>query len=252
MFIFLFSLIAFVIGSEEVGRAQELKQGFYPDGKLRYKGYFEDDRPIGKMTRYYPEGAVKAEMNYRGDTVDAILYDKQGTYKMVGQFVNRKKTGLWKYYKGEILLQQEEYKDNRLDGTVIRYYDSGKVAETKSWEKGVMSGDWKAYYDNGKLRISAVFLEGKLNGPIASFDYEGRLAAEGEYLNDLKEGSWKYYRNGELQYTRSYRQGIPENKEEVEREESRRLDELIRSGKKIPDPAVFADDPENYMRLIAE
>ena len=40
-----------------------------------------------------------------------------------------------------------------------------------------------------------------------------------------------------------------EDAAEEETEESRKLDEMMISGKEIPDPAVFADDPEAYMRL---
>lgn len=230
--------------------AQELKEGYYPDGKIRYRGYFVQGQPQGQLTRYYPDGKVKAVLDHQGNEVTAVLYSQDGLYTTEGVYINRKKEGMWKYQKEKKLLMTEEYRNNQLEGTVTRYYPSGQVAEIRQWKEGVPSGRWRLYYDNGKPRMEAVFVAGKLDGKMTSYEYDGTLAAEGMYRKDLKEGEWKYYDpQKKMEYSRIYHAGVPENAEELENAESRRLDTLLNAAKKIPDPALFTDDPEAYIKL---
>lgn len=230
--------------------AQELRTGTYPDGSVRYKGYFLNNEPVGEMLRYYPDGKLQAKMEYKGDTVKALLYSKDGAYTSSGMYVNKLKDGVWKYRKGEHLLIQESYRNNILEGARVVYFTSGKTAESQVWDKGKPEGEWSQYYKDGQLRLQSSYKVGKLNGLVRRYGPEGNLRATGEYRNDRKEGKWLFYdEQGKLLKEKVYHKGIAEGALEEEMEESRRLDELVRSGTKIPDPAVFADDPESYMRL---
>lgn len=245
IFLFLFFILAV-----QVLFAQELKEGRYPDGKLRYKGYFRNGKPDGEVTHYYPDGKVKAVMKHRGEIVEAVLYSKDGEFTTSGRYIGQKRDGIWEYHRGSRLLLREEYEKNQLNGAVTRYYATGEVAEVKNWKAGVLSGVWKLFYDNEKLRMEVTFANGRLNGPMKSYAYDGVLVAEGKYDNGLKEGIWRFYNPGEKsERTLKYHRGVAENEEEEELEESRELDALLDSGKKIPDPALFTDDPESYMKL---
>lgn len=53
--------------------SREWRKGTYPDGTLRYEGYFEAGKPAGEMKRYYPDGKLQARMEYCGDTAEAVL-----------------------------------------------------------------------------------------------------------------------------------------------------------------------------------
>lgn len=249
--IFIFQFIFFFFCCVEGSWAQELRTGTYPDGTLRYKGYFVDGKPTGKIVRYNPDGKIKAEMNYRGDTVEVVLYSKDGAYKSQGKYVNQKKCGTWEHKKDEHILMREEYRDNYLHGKSFRYDASGKLIEEKGWLNGKADGKWNLYYEEGPLRMQAVFITGKLEGAVKSYGRDGKLRVEGNYKNNLKEGIWAFYDvTGELLKKQVYHAGISEQAEEEEIEENRKLDELLLAGQKIPDPAVFADDPEAYMRLM--
>ena len=106
------------------------------------------------------------------------------------------------------------------------------------------------YYENGQLRLQACYHLGKIDGEVRSYDQKGVLRVQGKYRNDRKEGKWEFYdEKGELLKVKIYHNGVAEDAAEEETEESRKLDEMMISGKEIPDPAVFADDPEAYMRL---
>ena len=51
---------------ESRGQEAEWRKGTYPDGTLRYEGYFRAGKPAGEMKRYYPDGKLQARMVYRG------------------------------------------------------------------------------------------------------------------------------------------------------------------------------------------
>ncbi|MDR1756044.1 MAG: hypothetical protein LBR65_03665 [Culturomica sp.] len=236
------------------GQAQEgeVKKGYYPDGKLRYEGLFLNGLPAGQVTHYHENGRIKAVMNHNGRETDAVLYDTGGEVSVSGRYIDRKKEGIWSYRKGERLLMTESYADNRLSGPSERFFPGGGVAERKEWRDGRLSGPWELFYEDGTLRLEARFSDGKLDGELKSYDPEGRLLVKGRYAGNWKEGVWAYYRaDGTLKEERTYVQGVAENSEE-ELEENRQLDELIREGRRIVDPADFINDPLLYLRATGE
>lgn len=230
--------------------AQEMRTGTYPDGGVRYKGRFLAGKPVGELLRFYPDGKLQARLNHRGDSVDAVLYSRDGECTSAGLYLDRKKSGTWEYRKGERLLTTEDYREDRLEGWTMRYFASGTLAERKHWKAGKPDGPWVVYYENGKPRLQGNFSRGKLEGPFRAYGYEGKIRTTGNYREDLKEGEWKYY-DEQSGNPRSilYRAGIPENADQLIEAESRRLDRLVEEGKKIPDPAVFQDEPEVYMKV---
>lgn len=232
------------------GQEGELRRATYPDGTLRYEGRFRAGKPVGEMKRYYPDGKLQARMDYRGDTVEAVLYSRKSDCFMRGKYVGQKKQGPWEYFKDGCLLMKEIYRDHVLNGIAVRFFSTGKPSEEKGWVDGKPDGMWKLYYDNGQLRMVAGLKAGKLDGEVKAYNYQGVLRSEGTYRNDLKEGTWIYFDDSGTEVRRkNYRAGISDTAEEDELEESRQLDRLLSGVKKIPDPAVFSDDPEMYMKL---
>lgn len=235
-----------------VSLAQEgiLKEGTYPNGKIRYRGYFVNGQPDGKVTYYYPDGKVKAEMNHKGAEADAVLFSKNGEITTSGKYVSQQKEGEWLYKRGTRVIQKEYYKQNKPEGVSVRYNAAGQVVEKKNWKNGRLDGEWKIFYDNGKTRFESHYVDGKLNGAITSFNYDGKKITEGTYKDDLKEGAWRYYDDkGTLVKERHYKAGISDHQQDDDREENKEIDQILKEGQKIVDPARFVNEPENYMRI---
>ncbi len=229
----------------------ELKESYYPDGTLRYKGYFVGKQPVGEVVQYYPSGQMKARLNYDGDETTAVIYSKNGEFTSSGKYLNRKKTGVWEYRKGERLLTREEYREDKLDGASFKYYANGEVAESKTWKAGVLDGAWKVFYDNGQLKFETSFVAGKLQGALRAYGYEGKKSVEGEYRNNVKEGVWRYYdETGKLVRERMYKEGVSESQQEDDLQEDAQIRRLENDVKKIIDPANFTDEPEVYLQII--
>lgn len=230
-----------------------LKKGYYPDGSIRYEGYFNGEVPEGKMTRYFPDGRIQAELNHAGSITEAVLYSKDGEYVSGGRYVNRLKDGLWQYKKGERLIATETYNGNKLDGVARKYFSSGKTAEERNWKSGIPDGVWKVFYPDGNIRMEACYVNGRLDGKMRGYNSEGGIMAEGMYRNNLKEGKWCYYgQDGQLKKERIYKGGIAEGQQEEDIEESRKLDEWIEKGGKIVDPAHFIEEPEMYLKATGD
>ena len=81
--IFLFAFV-FQTNAQDVNKtdAQGRKQGswqkFHPNGKLRYKGQFKDDKPIGTFQYYSDEGELIMIMKHDKEISRAELYYPNG------------------------------------------------------------------------------------------------------------------------------------------------------------------------------
>ena len=95
--------------------AQGRKQGFWTkkdtEGKLLYQATFKDDKPIGEMKRFHPNGKVMAILNYteNSDEAEAQMFDEKGKLVAQGKYLNQKKTGEWKYLSDSKMVSTETY-----------------------------------------------------------------------------------------------------------------------------------------------
>lgn len=249
----IFLILSFIVpGLFVFAQEKEWKVGYYPDGKIRYKGYFVKEQPVGEILRYDPEGRLQARMNYEGEKVKALLYSKEGDYVASGEYIARKREGEWIYKQGERLLAREYYRAGKLDGEAINYFSSGEVRERRHWKEGVLSGEWSRFYAGGKLRFRAVWVAGRLEGKVEAYSPEGKLVTTGNYRNGLREGEWCYYKDGQLERKRNYKNGVPEEQELEERLENAELEQWLEEGKKTADPADFTNHPEMYLKITEE
>ena len=69
------------------------------------------------------------------------------------------------------------------------------------------------YYRNGQLKLSANYKDDKLEGSYTLYNSAGVKKYSGKYLNDIKDGIWKYYKDDKsFDYQIEYIYGISGNK----------------------------------------
>ncbi|MBK8977393.1 MAG: redoxin domain-containing protein [Planctomycetes bacterium] len=140
----------------------------YPDGSLRSKGAYRDDRRFGSWETWYPSGAlswvgefdvdgfrtgawtffhdggvpaaasaavgpIRSVIGYRGDLEDGpwAAFDVAGRVQQVGFFASGKRTGAWAEWEG------------------------GRVGGRGLYRDGARSGDWiVAAADGGEKRVT--------------------------------------------------------------------------------------------------
>jgi antitoxin component YwqK of YwqJK toxin-antitoxin module len=158
-----------------------LHKGYYVDGQLRvFKNFYENgeversfrlsDGKKSAMTIYYPDGKIKSDLTYFGESVTS----------QVDYF----QTGLKEY-------EEESDKSGLIMWKRISYFPDGFVDNslevTDKKKKKYMQ---KEFYSGGKIK-----LEGELKLDMATYDY-------------VKEGVWNYYdEKGAITKTEKYHNG---------------------------------------------
>jgi len=127
-----------------------------------------------------------------------------------GNYVDSKKTGMWKrFWPNGKLLSEIEYKQNRPLGNYRIYHKDGTIEEQGNWEYNTNTGDFKRYHDNGNLAQDFHFSENGLrNGEQKYYHDNGRLAVDVNIVNGKEQGTLKrYYENGDLKAEVEYNEG---------------------------------------------
>ncbi len=158
---------------------------YYPDGKIKQKGSYKNNKPIGKWLMYNTNGNIVKEENYENGKLEGkyIEYNDSGKVVVVGQYENNEKTGLWKYYIGDVV-EIGKYIENQKDSTWIIYYDNGKVYEIANYIQGYLNGKYYSYWPNGKLKVEGYYIMGKKEKNWYFFDENGRMYLNIKYRND--------------------------------------------------------------------
>ncbi len=208
---------------------------YYDNGKLKYQGYFENDKPLGIMRRYYKGGLPQAVIDFRPDsrTAHAQLFYENGKPAAEGNYINGKKDSTWifySFYNGRVAIK-EDYSNGLRNGMSIKYYDNGEVSEKMEWKSNQKDGIWEQYYENGQLRLEARHQNGKREGQFRTFNPEGEPSVKGQYKQGVMDGKWIYYNDeGETDFEVQYVNGkmLPNKELEKRQEEfSKKIEENI-------------------------
>ncbi|MFC2087499.1 toxin-antitoxin system YwqK family antitoxin [Bacteroidota bacterium] len=221
-----------------------LKQGYwekrYPNGHLMYKGIFKDNEPVGEFIRYFENGEIKAKMSYEGNNyVYTMFFAQNGKLSAEGYYLNKEKEGVWVFYNdlNDSISAHIKYVMGKKDGKTYRYYENGKILEEKTYNNDTLDGVWRKYFENGQVMTEVMYNQGKLNGPFNAYFLNGRLEITGFYKKGVRDGTWKHYDNyGKLINKIEYRDGQPINKEELELESTKELEELERKSQQYLEP----------------
>jgi antitoxin component YwqK of YwqJK toxin-antitoxin module len=234
-----------------------MKQGFWVkkdiDGNKIYEGYFVDNIPVGKFTRFHKNGVVKADMLY--DSTDnkqasVKLFDDTGELSATGAYYDKKKDGEWKYFGSqEKLVMQEMYNKGLKNGIAIKYYPSGKIVEELEWKNGKMNGKWNRYYEDGTIRIKSMHNNDMRTGDFIVYYPDKKIELKGAYKNDLKEGKWIFYSpKGVVEKEMEFVKGIAKNQELLDAQLAKELDDIEKNKGKLADPSEFMDNPMEYFQ----
>lgn len=205
-----------------------LKQGYwkkyYPNGKLMYQGFFEDDRPVGEMKRYFKSGNLKAILifNEKSDYSSAKIYYEDGALASEGFYAGSKKDSIWKYYSyyDRQLKSSETYQKGMKQGFSRQYYPGGNCFEKIEWKNNLKDGIWEQYFEDGSLKLKGQYIHGKLTGNFIVYYSKGQPMVAGGYKEDKREGDWMYYNeNGSVNQMIKYSDGQPLNEKELTRQQ---------------------------------
>jgi len=213
----------------------------YPNNTVMYDGFFKDNYPVGEFKRFNDDGSAMSTMvfsNY-GKEADAKIYHQNGFLAAKGLYINQKKEGPWQFFSEFVngyLVCEESYKSNLRNGTSVKFYPDGTVAEKLNFVNDTAQGEWTKYYPNGAICLKSTMKDGKINGIFEAWFENGNIQFSGEYMNDKREGSWEIYeKDGKLRYKLQYTNGTTSDRQ-MDIDNSDYLDSLEKNKGKIPDP----------------
>lgn len=182
------------------GKKQGLWEKRYPDGNLRYRGHFSNDKPYGVFKNYYDQGDSLESLRVfsnSGKTAYAHLFYTTGALQAEGKYLNEKRDSIWKFYNEmQRMIRKDQYKNGKLEGKSVAFYPNGNVLEIKNWKADSADGPFQDYYDGGSLMEEGTYAHGQLQDTFTVYDMSGRIAIRGNYFNDMHEGNWVHYSNG--------------------------------------------------------
>jgi antitoxin component YwqK of YwqJK toxin-antitoxin module len=227
--------------TDERGMKQGHWKKHYPNGELMYKGYFRDNKPEGKMLRYYEDGLLQAELYFPedSDVTYSTMYFKNGQAGAEGKYIRQQRDSIWSYYSyyTGALSYRESYSMGKKEGLSVKYYPEGIPAEMIFWSGDMKNGTWKQYFEDSTLRLSSAYLADLLEGPFRVYNRNKVLKIDGTYSKGKMTGDWHFYDNeGKLMRTLKYEDGELLNKEEKEKWAKEFMDNVEKDLGKIPEP----------------
>lgn len=225
------------------GQKQGYWKTFYPNGHVKYQGYFKNDKPVGELKKYYEDNTPKAILDYAQDgiTVRARLFYENGQRAAEGKYLGTKKDSTWNYYSyyDKTLTNKETYQNGVKQGISYKYYPTGQICEEMVWKSGLREGERKQYYQDGKMKCLTTFKNNNKTGLFRVYYDNDQIELEGSYLKDVMTGKWlKYDETGKLISTVEYVNGKASNEKELTEKEQEYFRMIEQNKGKFAEPDI--------------
>lgn len=233
-----------------------MKQGIwevkYPNGKTKYKGFFKNDKPIGKFIRYYNTGNKQSEAFFYDKYSSIQFFDNAGGVVATGRYANQQKDSIWNYYLSDgKLISVEEYFNGVLNGvSKTFFYPLGLLHEIINHKNGIKDGVYEKYWSDGlTLRLRTKYCAGKICDTMFVYYPSGRIESTIPYYNDQRHGlEMNYNERGDMVEAIPYKNGVClDPKKEIR--ESEELKKLIDNKGRYLEPYQF-EEPTDFLRKI--
>ncbi len=238
--------------TDSLGRKQGQWAKKYPNGRYSYEATFKDDRPVGKIRRYYDDGKLSMTISYdTNDTCRVVSYYPNKKVEYRGQYFNKLREGTWYFYSAEgYPLSRETYSHGVLHGIRQILFEDGHVYEATTWVDGLREGPYIRYFISGTKQVESAYHKDELHGRFREWGSDGGLILDGTYDNGTRVGTWKvrYLDAGNLKSTIIYdNHGIVQNRAEADSIESLRIKYYEDQKGRFDDPELYINDPESYV-----
>jgi len=192
---------------------------YYDDGKLHYTASYVDGKFEGQLKEFYISGQLKSVKTMQNNMKNGshTNYWSNGKVKETGDYKDDKQIGHWKIYSVDGHLQKEGDFNQKGDpiGKWVFYFRNGKKDEVEPFSKnGEIDGIDSLFDKDGivyeiqnykagvlqsyefKDKSGKNITSGKIDGKTLAMNYftpQGVKKTEGLYIDNKKEGEWKYY-----------------------------------------------------------
>jgi len=167
------------------------------DDRLLSAGPYERGKRQGVWKSYYADGSLREEVTYRQDRRDGpVVRWHPGRIKMEqGQYQNDQPHGRWTYWDATgFRYQQGAFAQGLREGEWTFWHRNGRTFRREQYRRGVQEGPFVEFHPDGvTVAQQGEMRDGQPHGPWKQFSADGGLAAEGAYVQGLRDGVWKPY-----------------------------------------------------------
>jgi YD repeat-containing protein len=204
------------------GKLEGVEEIFYENGQLETR----ENYLLGELEGVYEQYNEDGSLNVTGTIKEGL----ETNYKLYSYYDNG---DIWILISGEKDKNKNEYKkieyfyengkheyfcnykNEKKHGLCEEFYENGQIKETATYKEDIPDGILAEYKEDGTKKFSETYDNGKLNG---SFEYyrDGELFFAGEYKTDVNNprrsnftgGYTRYYKNGQLQEKATVKNGL--------------------------------------------
>lgn len=195
------SLLFFVFFGFSSMKAQKINQ------------FDKNKKRTGIWKKYYPNKRIRYVGQFiNGKEVGTFKYYDITTSKqptIIKEFSKTSDSAFVRYYtlKGKLRTKGSMIGRNRV-GKWIYYFPKGKLFSEENYVNGKLEGELKNYYENGKTLEISQYSNGMKNGFSKKYSDQGVLIEFTHFKNNTLDGEAKYYElNGDLKEEGIYRNG---------------------------------------------
>jgi antitoxin component YwqK of YwqJK toxin-antitoxin module len=184
-------------------RKLEVRTDYYPDGKIKTVGSYNNGIAEGVRREYKPDGSIAISyILKKGIVIGKGIVDENGL-----------KQGSWEeFFDNGAKKAEGNYKDNKHTGYWKFYYKNGNIEQQGLYNaKGNAEGEWKWFFSNGRELLVQQFQDGIEEGPMVEYDDTGKVIAKGDFIEGQETASWYYNINNyiiEGKYVEGKRDGL--------------------------------------------
>jgi len=136
------------------GVEKEFSEG-HPEAKLVGEVTWRNGKMHGARKAFFPDGRLRSEIPYVDGVADgpARIWDAGGKLLSEGTMKAGKRHGpMTEYWPGTDQPQRIiHYKDDRIDGLVREFYQSGKLKRERSFRNESPHGEDRSFNENGEV-----------------------------------------------------------------------------------------------------
>jgi antitoxin component YwqK of YwqJK toxin-antitoxin module len=139
---------------------------YYQNGQKFEEGEYVDNLKQGPWHVWHENGKEAKLENYAQGQPDGhwTLFNDQGLPEREVSYQAGRRNGVWKYYypDGKQVSQQEEYRDDKLDGTAYKWFPDGKKSGEFHFQAGQRVGLQQEWFNTGRLAAELEYSGSKL------------------------------------------------------------------------------------------
>lgn len=166
---------------------------FYTNGQPQQKSTYEAGKLNGETTYFAENGNIERIVHYKNDIKDGVERIVQDNILVEeNNYVNGKLNGTSKKYNEQYLTDEINYIDDKKEGKHIIYQNDGGRREIM-YHNDMREGTSSAYYPNQKLAQQTDYRQNQKNGLSKKWNQKGLLRVSENYKNNQLDGICRYF-----------------------------------------------------------